>query len=580
MIIRCNIGVPRIPEHGQAYICAGQGRWPAGLLAGGRLARHHADMKIAIAQLNATVGDLAGNAQAILAMAAQAAESGAELLLTPELALCGYPPEDLALREDFYAEAATHLERLALALPAGMTAVVGVPWGSGEPRGGRYNAAAVLRDGRIEGVYRKQFLPNHSVFDEVRTFMPGSTPLVFEVAGRRCGVLICEDIWHQGPAEQARAAGAELLLVLNASPFHVNKQAQRHAVVATQARATGLPVVYVNLVGGQDELVFDGASFTLDPAGVVTAQCPMFQTGLYLIDLLETQPRGAIFPLPELEESVYQALVLGVRDYVGKNGFAGVLVGSSGGIDSALTLCVAVDALGAERVQAVMMPSQFTADMSLEDAQALAGNLGIRHTILPIRPLYEGFVTTLADEFAGRPFDLTEENIQARVRGVLLMALSNKTGWMVLTTGNKSEMAAGYATLYGDMAGGFAVLKDVAKTLVWRLARWRNRLSPVIPERIITRPPSAELRPEQTDQDSLPPYEILDAIMERYMEQDMAPRDIVAAGYDAESVRRVVGLIDRAEYKRRQSAPGVRITQRGFGRDRRYPITNKYKAPF
>jgi NAD+ synthetase len=360
----------------------------------------------------------------------------------------------------------------------------------------------------------------------------------------------------------------------------MDKQPQRHAVVAAQARASGLPVVYVNLVGGQDELVFDGASFALDRAGALVAQCPAFEAGLHVLGLADGVAQGEIVPYPDREASVYRALVLGVRDYVEKNGFPGVLVGSSGGIDSALTLCVAVDALGAKRVRAVMMPSQFTAGISLEDARELAANLGIGHSVLPIRPLYEGFLATLAEEFAGRPFDLTEENIQARVRGVLLMALSNKSGHMVLTTGNKSEMAAGYATLYGDMAGGFAVLKDVAKTLVWRLARWRNRLAPVIPERIITRPPSAELRPGQTDQDSLPPYEVLDAIMERYMERDLAPRDIVAAGFDADTVRRVVGLIDRAEYKRRQSAPGVRITQRGFGRDRRYPITSKYKAPF
>jgi NAD+ synthase (glutamine-hydrolysing) len=534
-------------------------------------------MKIALAQFNATVGDLDGNSGKIREMAMRAEQAGARLMVTPELALCGYPPEDLALREDFYLENARALADLAAVLPAGLAVLVGFP---ALTEAGRYNAAALLRGGRIEAVYRKQHLPNHSVFDEVRTFVPGEEALVFAVDGRRFGTLICEDIWQPGPAEQARAAGAEMLLVLNASPFHKNKQAVRHEVVRQQARATGLAVAYVNLVGGQDELVFDGGSFAMDGAGELTAQLPMFAESLGLIDWADGAARGELCELPGLDEGIYQALVLGVRDYVGKNGFPGVIVGSSGGIDSALTLCIAVDALGADRVKAVMMPSRYTADISVSDAQALADNLGIDHVVLPIGPMFESFKAALAWEFAGLAEDLTEENIQARVRGVLLMALSNKTGRMVLTTGNKSEMAAGYATLYGDMAGGFSALKDVAKTLVWRLARYRNRLSAAIPERIITRPPSAELRPDQTDQDSLPPYEVLDAIMERYMELDMAPRDIVAQGYPEADVRRVVRLIDRSEYKRRQAAPGVRITQRGFGRDRRYPITNKYQAPF
>ena len=534
-------------------------------------------MKIALAQFNATVGDLDGNAGRILAMAIEADRAGARLMVAPELALCGYPPEDLALRADFYHENARVLAGLAAALPAGLAVLVGFPLAENRAR---YNAAALLRNGRVEAVYRKQWLPNHSVFDEVRTFVPGDCPMVFEVAGRRFGVVICEDIWQPGPAEQAAMAGAELLLVLNASPYHKDKLVLRHGVVREQARATGLPVVYVNLVGGQDELVFDGGSFAMDAEGELTAQFPVFEEALGLLDLTRGAAAGPRHALPTLEEGVYRALVLGVRDYVDKNGFPGVIVGSSGGIDSALTLCIAVDALGADRVQAVMMPSLYTADISLEDARQLADNLGLRHSVLPIGPMFDSFRAALALEFAGLPEDLTEENIQARVRGVLLMALSNKSGRMVLTTGNKSEMAAGYATLYGDMAGGFSALKDVAKTLVWRLARYRNGLAEVIPERIITRPPSAELRPDQTDQDSLPPYEVLDAIMERYMEQDMAPRDIVAAGYSATDVRRVVRLIDRSEYKRRQAAPGVRITQRGFGRDRRYPITSKYQAPF
>ena len=534
-------------------------------------------MKIALAQFNAVVGDLAGNARRIAELAREAKNLGADLLITPELALCGYPPEDLALRNDFYAENARVLAQLATELPTGLQVVVGVPIQEGE---GRHNAAVVLRDGAVQVVYRKQRLPNHSVFDEVRTFMPGESATVFDAGGVRCGLLICEDIWLPGAAEQARDAGAELLLVLNASPFHAGKQPVRYEVVRQRVAAAGLPVVYVNLVGGQDELVFDGASFAMDAQGEVTAQCPEFREGLFVLEWDGRAARGEVHGMPGLEASVYQALVLGVRDYVGKNGFPGAIIGSSGGIDSALTLCIAADALGAERVQAVMMPSQFTADMSVQDARELADNLGVRHSVIPIRPLYDSFETALAEEFRGLPFDLTEENIQARVRGVLLMALSNKSGKIVLTTGNKSEMAAGYATLYGDMAGGFGVLKDVAKTLVWRLARYRNGIAPVIPERIITRPPSAELRPDQTDQDSLPPYEILDAIMERYMELDQSPREIVAAGFEESTVRQVVRLIDRAEYKRRQSAPGVRITRRAFGRDRRYPITNKYQAPF
>jgi len=534
-------------------------------------------MKIALAQFNAVLGDLAGNAHRIAELAAEARSRGADLLVTPELALCGYPPEDLALRNDFYAENARILGQLARELPADLTVVVGAPIQEG---GQRYNAAVVLRGGATQAIYRKQRLPNHSVFDEVRTFMPGASATVVEVAGVRCGLLICEDIWLPGAAEQAQAAGAEVLLVLNASPFHAGKQLLRYGVLRQRIQATGLPVVYVNLVGGQDELVFDGASCALDGRGEITAQCPEFREGLYYLEWDGSAARGEVHAMPDMEESVYQALVLGVRDYVQKNGFPGAIIGSSGGIDSALTLCIAADALGADRVQAVMMPSQYTADMSVQDAQELADNLGVRHSVLPIRPLFDGFQAALAEEFHGLPFDLTEENIQARVRGVLLMALSNKSGRIVLTTGNKSEMAAGYATLYGDMAGGFGVLKDVAKTLVWRLARYRNTIAPVIPERIITRPPSAELRPDQTDQDSLPPYEILDAIMERYMELDQSPREIVAAGYDEAAVRQVVRLIDRAEYKRRQSAPGVRITRRAFGRDRRYPITSKYQAPF
>lgn len=537
-------------------------------------------IKIALAQMNPTLGDLAGNAGQILAQARLAADAGAAIMVVPELALCGYPPEDLALRPDFYDENARQLSQLARQLPPDLAVVVGHPLNE---NGEFFNAASLLRDGRIEAVYRKQKLPNHSVFDEQRTFVAGDSACVFECSGMRFGINICADIWEPGTATQALSAGAQALLVLNASPYHVNKQSERLDIARQRVMETGLPLVYVNTVGGQDELVFDGASFALDASSTLTAQFPAFTAGLYFVDLTQGRPLGDIHAQPETDAAVYQALVLGVRDYVGKNGFPSVLVGSSGGIDSALTLVIAVDALGADRVQAVMMPSQFTAGMSLEDAEQLAENLGIRYDVQPIKLMYDAFMSELSDEFENLPFDQTEENIQARVRGVILMALSNKFGHLVLTTGNKSEMASGYATLYGDMAGGFAVLKDVAKTLVWRLARHRNQLcppdAPLIPERIITRPPSAELRANQCDQDSLPAYEILDAIMSSYVERDLAPREIIAEGYSAADVHKVVGLIDRSEYKRRQSPPGIRITARGFGRDRRYPITNKYRAP-
>ncbi|MBI5331279.1 MAG: NAD+ synthase [Betaproteobacteria bacterium] len=533
-------------------------------------------MKIALAQLNATVGDLAGNADLIAEFARQAHRLGAQLLLTPEMALCGYPPEDLALRPDFYDENARVLHELAGRIPAGLTLVAGHPLREGARR---FNAASVLRDGAILATYRKQLLPNHSVFDEMRTFDAGEDACVFECAGVRFGLNICEDIWEPGPALQARDAGAQCLLALNASPFHADKQPLRLQVARARVMETGLPLIYANLTGGQDELVFDGASFALRADGALAAQFPMFDPGLLVLDLEHGCPAGPITELPGNEAAIYQALVTGVRDYVAKNGFPSVILGLSGGIDSALTMAVAVDALGADRVMAVMMPSEFTAGISLEDAEEMARGLGVRYDVQAIKPMYDVFLAQLSDEFDGLPFDLTEENIQARIRGVVLMALSNKFGHLVLTTGNKSEMASGYATLYGDMAGGLAVLKDVAKTLVWRLSRYRNTLSPAIPERIITRPPTAELRADQCDQDSLPAYEVLDAIMARYVEQDMAPRDIIAAGYRPEDVALVVRLIDRSEYKRRQSPPGIRITPRGFGRDRRYPITNKYRAP-
>ena len=535
-------------------------------------------MHLAIAQINCTVGDIAGNSDKIATAASQAKVKGASLLITPELALTGYPPEDLLLREDFNQASERALIELAKKTQ-GITLLVG------HPRvfeGACYNAASVLQDGKIIATYHKQALPNHTVFDELRYFKAGTTPLVFEHLGVKCGVLICADIWEANPAKLAKQAGAEILLTLNASPYHMEKQDSRHEVARQRVLETGLALVYTNLVGGQDELVFDGASFVLDRSGAVVQQLPAFEEALSLVEIDSSAANKAnpnqaqVAPALAIEASVYQALTLGLKDYVTKNKFKGVVLGLSGGIDSALTLAVAVDALGADQVRVVMMPSEFTADMSVSDAHLMADILGVRYSELPISPLFNLFRETLAYEFSGLPFDTTEENLQARIRGMLLMALSNKFGSIVLTTGNKSEMAVGYSTLYGDMAGGFALLKDVPKTLVYALSNYRNSISTVIPERIITRPPSAELRHEQKDQDSLPAYEILDAIMEAYVEHDASHADILAMGYRAQDVNRVTSLIDRNEYKRRQSPIGVRITQRGFGKDRRYPITSKF----
>ena len=534
-------------------------------------------MKIALAQFNPIVGDIDGNAARILDCARRAREMGASILLTPELALCGYPPEDLLLRTGFNLACLNTLRSMAREV-SGITLVVGHPE---VQNGERYNAASVLRDGKVIDTYHKHKLPNHTVFDEVRYFEAGADACVFEVEGVKFGINICADIWHEGPATMAREAGADVLLVLNASPYHMNKQATRYEVLRERIHETGMPIVYCNMVGGQDELVFDGASCAMNSRAELTHQFPAFEDLICLVELegLELKA-GDLAPQASLEASVYRALCLGVKDYVEKNGFPGVELGLSGGIDSALTLAVAVDALGAERVHAVMMPSQFTADISLEDAREMAEGLGVRYSEISIKPMYDEFLNSLADEFNDLPFDTTEENIQARVRGTLLMALSNKYGTLVVTTGNKSEMAVGYATLYGDMAGGFAVLKDIPKTLVYRLSNYRNELSRVIPQRVITRAPSAELRANQVDQDSLPPYDVLDAIMEAYVERDLCPEEIEAMGYQADDVRRVVTLIDRNEYKRRQAPVGVRVTARGFGKDRRYPITSKYRPKF
>ncbi|MCR2829550.1 NAD+ synthase [Acidithiobacillus ferrooxidans] len=537
-------------------------------------------MRIALAQVNCRVGDVAGNADRLLAAAAEAQAAGADLLLTPELALSGYPPEDLLLRSDFLQDCDAAMQRLAVEAPLPM--LVGHPRRVQEQL---YNSAGLLRGGRAEAFYHKHCLPNYAVFDEVRYFTPGAQSLVFTCAGIRCGVAICEDVWC-GPAvaQAAQAQGAELLLVLNASPYHLNKQRVREDEVGALAARCHLPIVYVNLVGGQDELVFDGQSFAADRNGLLALRAARCAEALVLLDVdrddagIRLQADRPLQSVPDESAEVYDVLRLGVHDYVEKNGFPGAVLGLSGGVDSALTLAVAVDALGAERVHALIMPSRYTAEMSIADAVAEARSLGVRTDIVSIEGPFHSYLETLAPLFAGRAADTTEENLQARIRAALLMAYSNKFGHLLLTTGNKSEIAVGYATLYGDMAGGFAVIKDCPKTLVYRLARYRNSLGPVIPERVLTRPPSAELAPDQRDQDSLPPYEVLDAIIAAYVEEDHSAVDLIAAGFPAETVMRVLRLIDRAEYKRRQAAPGVRISARAFGKDRRYPITNGYHS--
>ena len=552
-------------------------------------------VKVALAQLNATVGDLAGNARRVAEAARRAHAQGARLVVAPELMLCGYPPEDLLLRPAFMTACRDALLGLATELADcdGLHVVVGHPhpWGaSGDVRSKshavqqRFNAASVLSGGQILDTYFKRELPNYQVFDERRYFASGRDAgqgaVVLEIDGLKFGLLICEDAWFDEPAQAARDAGAQVLCVLNASPFHLDKSGEREARMAERARAVGLPLLYSHLFGGQDEVVFDGASFALDATGRVTARAPSFEEHLLVCEVsADGSVRGEVAPVPELEAQAWAALVTGVRDYLGKNGFPGAIIGLSGGIDSALVLAIAVDALGADRVRAVMMPSPYTADISWIDACDMAARLGVRYDEIAIQPMFDAFRTSLATQFAGLPEDTTEENLQARIRGTLLMALSNKTGDIVLTTGNKSEMATGYCTLYGDMAGGFAVIKDVAKTLVYRLSEWRNAQGrEVIPRRIITRPPSAELRPDQTDQDSLPPYETLDAILARYMEDDQSIEEIVAAGFPRDVVERVTRLIKINEYKRRQSPVGIRITHRAFGRDWRYPITSKFRA--
>lgn len=536
-------------------------------------------LTLSLAQINVLVGDIPGNTRQVLAMAERAwREQQADAVIFPELVLTGYPPEDLLLRPSLALRIDQALEELtAASLP--LTLVVGYP----RYRNGKlYNAAGVITQGKLVAEYAKQFLPNYQVFDEVRYFTAGDTPVVFDLGGIPTALSVCEDIWYPQPIQQARTAGAELMLNLSASPFHRDKQREREEIIAAQAQAAAMPVVYVNLVGAQDELVFDGGSVAINAEGDLAYRAPAFTEGLFPVQL-QVQGGRVVFPPQDVAASldslasVYQALVVGLRDYVGKNGFKGVVLGLSGGIDSALTLAIAVDALGADRVEAVMMPFRYTSELSKNDAADQAQRMGVRYSSISIEPMYEAFMAALAEEFAGTGRDTTEENLQARCRGVTLMAISNKKGYLVLTTGNKSEIAVGYSTLYGDMAGGFDALKDVPKTLVFALAEYRNTLGEVIPPTVIGRPPSAELAPDQKDEDNLPPYSVLDQILALYIEEDESAEAIIQRGFERKEVERVLRLVDINEYKRRQAPIGVRISKRGFGRDRRYPITSGWK---
>ncbi len=533
-------------------------------------------MKVALAQLNFKVGDVDGNAGIVMAAAARARdELGADLVIFPELTLTGYPPEDLLFHSGLRHRVEAAFQRVRDEV-AGISMLVGYP----EYDGTIFNSVALLRDGELLATYRKQILPNYGVFDEKRYFTPGHRTCVLPVNGLPMALTVCEDIWEPGPVAGARAAGAALVLNPTASPYAIDKQERREQVMRARVAESGLPIVYVNHVGGQDELVFDGVSCAMDASGQMVLRAPACKEGIYVVDIdadgAMRAPGGPLVDADPLEKSVYDAIVLGVRDYVGKNGFPGVIVGLSGGIDSALTLAIACDALGPEAVRAVLMPSRYTSRMSIDDAVDQAGRLGIEHHLISIEPMFEASLGSLQELFAGLPADSTEENIQARCRGIILMAISNKTGRMVLTTGNKSEMAVGYATLYGDMAGGFAPIKDCSKTLVYRLARYRNSISEDIPKRVITRSPSAELAPDQKDTDTLPPYDVLYPILEAFIEEDCSVDQIEARGFDRETVVRILQMVKRNEYKRRQAPPGVRVSRRGFGRDWRYPITSGY----
>ena len=537
-------------------------------------------LRIALAQLDLLVGDVHGNATRVIDTARRArAQLNADLVLFPELSLSGYPPEDLLFHRGFRRQIEDGLAKVRDELPD-ISVMVGFPEYVGNLI---FNSAALIHGGAIAAVHRKSELPNYKVFDEKRYFLPGTQPSVVDLNGIRCGLLVCEDIWAPESAQLARAQGAELLLVINASPYEIHKQREREIVARARVLDVGLPMAYVNMIGGQDELIFDGNSFVMNAAGEVVLRAPAFVEGTYGVEFVR-DAGGRIVPVPAVvepelsdEASVYGALVVGIRDYVNKHGFPGVVMGLSGGIDSALTLAIAVDALGVERVHAVMMPSRYTSAMSLDDAKEQAQLLGVKYSLLSIENMFEATLATLKDEFAGRPPDAAEENIQSRCRMLLLMGISNKTGKMLLTTGNKSEMAVGYATLYGDMAGGFAPIKDCSKMLVYRLAAFRNASDRVIPQRVIDRPPSAELRHDQKDSDSLPAYDVLDAILEAFIEEDLSVDEIVARGFDRTTVGRVLDMVKRNEYKRRQAPPGVRVSRRAFGRDWRYPITNGYR---
>ncbi|MGH8119757.1 MAG: NAD+ synthase [Gammaproteobacteria bacterium] len=537
-------------------------------------------MLIVLAQLNLCVGDITGNTEQIIdSVHCAQKQHKADVIVFPELSLSGYPPEDLLYRPAFHNHAKEALHTLC-ASAREIDIIVGHPHYQIDRI---YNACSLLRDGRILHTYHKQCLPNYGVFDEKRYFYPGAASCVFDLKGIPTAVSICEDIWEKDVCIQAAAAGAKLMININASPYHLDKIRLREKILRERVSESGLNIIYLNLVGGQDELVFDGGSMAMDSKGNVQYRAPQFEAGLHAMEF-STAGQDHFLPVSAVseqsmvrEEAIYKAVVLGVRDYVHKNGFPGAIIGLSGGIDSALTLCIAVDALGHENVEAVMMPSRYTSTMSVDDAETVAAALKAKLHRLSIEPPFTAFTECLKPLFAGLTVDATEENIQARCRGVVLMAISNKTGKLVLTTGNKSEMAVGYATLYGDMAGGFAPLKDLSKTLVYALGRWRNQQAHVIPDRILERPPTAELRENQLDQDTLPPYSILDPILERYIELDQSPENIAKAGFDLETVKKVVRMVDRNEYKRRQAAPGVRITQRAFGRDRRYPITSGYR---
>jgi NAD+ synthase (glutamine-hydrolysing) len=536
---------------------------------------------VALAQLDLLVGDVTGNTQKILDYAARARDDWqADLIVFPELSVCGYPPEDLLFHSGLRRRVEHAMETIRDSV-RGIAVLVGFPDYQDDDI---FNACAVFKDGEVLAHYRKHLLPNYRVFDEKRYFTAGTSASVFTLNGVRVGLCICEDVWGSAPTKASRAAGAELLVAINGSPYQLDGQSEREEVVRQRVKEIGIPAIYLNMVGGQDELVFDGGSFVMDRSGEIVFRAAAFREELCCVALAAdgaaVVPQSAeIAPLLPREESVYEALVCGTRDYVGKHGFPGVVLGLSGGVDSSLILAIACDALGADRVRTVMMPFRYTSTMSQEDAEKQARNQKVRYDVIPIAPIYETILRQLEPIFEGREFDVTEENIQARCRGLLLMAISNKTGRMLLTTGNKSEMAVGYATLYGDMAGGFAPIKDCSKSLVYELARYRNTVSEVIPERVITRPPSAELRPNQKDSDSLPDYDILDPILEAFIEEDLSVNEITERGFDRDVVIRVLEMVKQNEYKRRQAPPGIRISGRAFGRDWRYPITSRYTFP-